>query len=66
MDNIYKISVKDNLLINNSKKIFLLFNHKDGKVTNYKLSNELRYRSQFMQFRLLEIVKQNNINTIKL
>ena len=66
MENIYKISCKDNLLINNSKKIFLLFNHKEGKITNYKLSNELRYRKNFMQFRLLEIVKKENINTIKL
>ena len=56
-------------LISKSKKDFLLFtlNKQETKVLSYMLTNDLtRHRKQFQQFRLLQIVKKQNKNTIKL
>ncbi len=65
----YKINITRMLLIMLSKKDFILFNldEKNTKIVNYKLTNDLkRYRKQYKNFRLLDIVKKENINTIKL
>lgn len=65
----YKINIFDMFLISKSKKDFLLFtlNKQETKVLSYMLTNDLtRHRKQFQQFRLLQIVKKQNKNTIKL
>lgn len=65
----YKLNIAAVFLILNSKKDFVLFtlDSTKTKVIKYKLTNDLtRHRKQFEQFRLLDLVKQGNINTIKL
>lgn len=57
------------LLIMLSKKDFLLFtlDSKGENIISYKLTNDLkRYRKDYENFRLLDIVKKQNINKIKL
>jgi len=65
----YKLSIAAVFLITNSKKDFICFtlDKTETKVIDYLLTNDLtRHRKQYQQFRLLSIVKENNINTIKL
>lgn len=65
----YKLNIASAFLILNSKKDFICFtlDSTKTKVIRYKLTNDLtRHRKQFEQFRLLDLVKQGNINTIKL
>ena len=65
----YKINITRMVLILLSKKDFILFNLNDNKtkVTSYKLTNDLkRYRKDYENFRLLDLVKKDNINKIKL
>ena len=65
----YKINITRMVLILLSRKDFILFNLDDNKtkVTTYKLTNDLkRYRKDYQNFRLLDIVKKQNINKIKL
>jgi len=65
----YRINITRMVLILLSRKDFFLFNLNDNKtkVTSYKLTNDLkRYRKDYENFRLLDIVKKQNINKIKL
>jgi len=65
----YKLSIAAVFLITKSKKDFICFtlDKTETKVIDYLLTNDLtRHRKQYQQFRLLSIVKENNINTIKL
>ena len=65
----YKINITRMVLILLSRKDFILFNLDDNntRVTSYKLTNDLkRYRKDYQNFRLLDIVKKQNINKIKL
>ena len=65
----YRINITRMVLILLSRKDFILFNLDDNntKVTSYKLTNDLkRYRKDYENFRLLDIVKKQNINKIKL
>ena len=65
----YKINITRMLLIMLSKKDFLLFtlDSKGENIISYKLTNDLkRYRKDYENFRLLDIVKKQNINKIKL
>ena len=65
----YRINITRMVLILLSRKDFFLFNLNDSKtkVTSYKLTNDLkRYRKDYENFRLLDIVKKQNINKIKL
>lgn len=56
----YKINLNLLLKLSNTKKVFLLFNIENQKITNYKLTNDLtRYRLKYQQFRLTEIIKPN-------
>jgi len=67
--NKYKLNISSVFLIMKSKKDFICFtlNKEETKVIDYILTNDLtRYRKQYQQFRLLEIVKKGNINTINL
>jgi len=67
--NKYKLNISAVFLIMKSKKDFICFtlDDKETKVIDYILTNDLtRYRKQYQQFRLLDIVKKENINTIKL
>ena len=65
----YKIGIRDLYLITKSKRDFLLFTlNEDGtKVINFICTDDLRrYRNQYDSFRLLQVVKKENKNTITL
>jgi len=65
----YKINIAAAFLILKSKKDFICFtlNKEETKVIDYILTNDLtRHRKQYQQFRLLDMIKKQNINTIKL
>jgi len=65
----YKLNIASVFLIIKSKKDFICFtlDETETKVVDYILTNDLtRYRKQYQQFRLLDIVKKENINTINL
>lgn len=67
--NNYKLNIAAVFLIMKSKKVFICFtlNKEETKVVDYILTNDLtRYRKQYQQFRLLDIIKKENINTINL
>ena len=58
MNNKYKVSIKFLLQLSKTKKAFLLFDHKDGKITNYIFTNDLtRYRNLFDSWKLNEIIQ---------
>jgi len=65
----YKINIAAAFLILKSKKDFICFTLNEGEteVVDYILTNDLtRHRKQYQQFRLLDMIKKQNINTIKL
>jgi len=67
--NNYRLSIAAIFLIMKSKKDFICFtlNKEETKVIDYILTNDLtRHRKQYQQFRLLDIIKKENINTINL
>lgn len=58
MNNKYQVSIKFLLQLSKTKKAFLLFDHKDGKITNYIFTNDLtRYRNLFDSWKLNEIIQ---------
>ena len=58
MYNKYKVSIKFLLQLSKTKKAFILFNHQDGKITNYIFTNDLtRYRNLFDSWKLNEIIQ---------
>jgi len=58
MNNKYKVSIKFLLQLSKTKKAFLLFDHKEGKITNYIFTNDLtRYRNLFDSWKLNEIIQ---------
>ena len=58
MYNKYQVSIKFLLQLSKTKKAFLLFDHKDGKITNYIFTNDLtRYRNLFDSWKLNEIIQ---------
>ena len=58
MNNKYQVSIKFLLQLSKTKKAFLLFDHKDGKITNYIFTNDLtRYRNLFDRWKLNEIIQ---------
>lgn len=58
MNNKYKVSIKFLLQLSKTKKAFVLFDHKDGKITNYIFTNDLtRYRNLFDSWKLNEIIQ---------
>ena len=64
MHNKYQVSIKFLLQLSKTKKAFLLFDHKDGKITNYIFTNDLtRYRNLFDSWKLNEII-QPKISTL--
>ena len=65
-----KLNFAQMLNIYRSNKDFILFDYckQTNKLTGYKLTNDLtRYRNNFQQFRLVEVIKQEiNSKQIKL
>ena len=58
MYNKYQVSIKFLLQLSKTKKAFLLFDHKEGKITNYIFTNDLtRYRNLFDSWKLNEIIQ---------
>ena len=58
MYNKYQVSIKFLIQLSKTKKAFLLFDHKDGKITNYIFTNDLtRYRNLFDSWKLNEIIQ---------
>ena len=58
MNNKFQVSIKFLMQLSKTKKAFLLFDHKDGKITNYIFTNDLtRYRNLFDSWKLNEIIK---------
>ena len=58
MNNKYQVSIKFLLQLSKTKKAFLLFDHKNGKITNYIFTNDLtRYRNLFDSWKLNEIIQ---------
>jgi len=68
MINKYKISLTLLLKLSNTKKVFILFNVENNKITDYILTNDLtRYRLKYQTFKLVEIIKpQINKLTIEI
>jgi len=53
-----KVPVKLLLQLINTKKVFLMYDVKDGTITNYILSNDLiRYRNSYQHFKLTEVIQ---------
>jgi len=58
MTNKYKISLTLLLKLSNTKKVFILFNVENNKITDYIFTNDLtRYRLKYQTFKLVEIIK---------
>ena len=58
MYNKYQVSIKFLLQLSKTKKAFLLFDHQNGKITNYIFTNDLtRYRNLFDSWKLNEIIQ---------
>ena len=58
MYNKYQVSIKFLLQLSKTKKAFVLFDHKNGKITNYIFTNDLtRYRNLFDSWKLNEIIQ---------
>ena len=58
MYNKYQVSIKFLLQLSKTKKAFLLFDHENGKITNYIFTNDLtRYRNLFDSWKLNEIIQ---------
>ena len=68
MTNKYKISLTLLLKLSNTKKVFILFNVENNKITDYIFTNDLtRYRLKYQTFKLVEIIKpQINKLTIEI
>lgn len=68
MTNTYKISLTLLLKLSNTKKVFILFNVENNKITDYIFTNDLtRYRLKYQTFKLVEIIKpQINKLTIEI
>ena len=64
MYNKYQVSIKFLLQLSKTKKAFLLFDHENGKITNYIFTNDLtRYRNLFDSWKLNEII-QSQLSTL--
>ena len=58
MINTYKISLSLLLKLSKTKKVFILFNVENNKITDYIFTNDLtRYRLKYQSFKLVEIIK---------
>ena len=64
----YTINVIDATRILNSRKDFILLNiSNDNKITDYSLTNDLaRFRGHYETFRLVEVIKKEINNGIKI
>ena len=64
----YTINVIDATRILNSRKDFILLNiSNDNKITDYRLTNDLaRFRGNYETFRLVEVIKKEINNGIKI
>ena len=64
----FNVSVFDAIRIHKSRKDFILFNiDKDCKIIDFRLTNDLStFRSHYQQFRLVEIIKKEIENGIKI
>ena len=64
----YTINVIDATRILNSRKDFILLNiGNDNKITDYRLTNDLsRFRGHYETFRLVEVIKKEISNGIKI
>jgi len=64
----YTINIFDATRILNSRKDFILLNiSNDNKITDYRLTNDLgQFRKHFDTFRLVEVIKKEINNGIKI
>jgi len=64
----YTINIFDATRILNSRKDFILLNiSNDNKITDYRLTNDLtKFRKHFDTFRLVEVIKKEINNGIKI
>jgi hypothetical protein len=64
----YTINIFDATRIHNSRKDFILFNvGQDNKIISYRLTNDLgQFRKHFDTFRLVEVIKKEISNGIKI
>ena len=59
-----QINLMQAIKINQSNKDFILFNHSDGKLTEFCLTNDYnRFKKDYQTFRVISCIK-TNINTI--
>jgi len=64
----YTINIIDATRILNSRKDFILLNiDSNNKITDYRLTNDLtRFRGHYETFRLVEVIKKQINNGIKI
>lgn len=64
----YTINIFDATRIHNSRKDFIVFNvGQDNKIISYRLTNDLtKFRGHFDTFRLVEVIKKEINNGIKI
>lgn len=64
----YTINIIDATRILNSRKDFILLNiDSNNKITDYRLTNDLtKFRSHYETFRLVEVIKKQINNGIKI
>lgn len=63
----YNLTLRLAFILASTKKDFFLFNYENGKIINYKVTNNLKdyYNKNFTNFRLTDIIKQQiNSNLI--